>query len=89
MNRHCMTVFFRLRFCGPETALSFSCHILLYRFSKFCTAKIKKYGECCQFVLKIIHEIERNDITSMKEYNDLKQRLMKIGMKNFVYMMII
>ena len=39
--------------------------------------KIKKYGQCCQFVSRIIH-------SSMKEYNDLEQRLMKIEMKNLV-----
>ena len=35
------------RFGGHLTPLPFTCHILSYRFSKFSTTKIKKYGQCC------------------------------------------
>ena len=65
--------FFGPQFQSADTPLPFSCHILSYRFSKFCTAKIKKYGQCCHICFE--------NYSSMKEYNDLKQRLMKIEMK--------
>ena len=38
-----------------------------------------------RFLSRIIHWIERGATLSMKKYNDLKHRLMKIEMKNLVY----
>ena len=35
-------------------------------------------------VSKIIYWIERGSTSSIKEYNDLKQRLMEIGIKNLL-----
>ena len=35
--------------------------------------------------LRIIYRLERGDTSSIKEYNNLKQRLMEIGMKNSLY----
>ena len=53
------------------------------------SAKIKKYGQCCKIFLRIIHWIERGGTWSMKEYNNLKQRLMISGMKNLIYIWLL
>ena len=34
---------------------------------------------------RVIYWIEHGDTSSMKEYNDLKQQLMEIAMKNSLY----
>ena len=39
-------------FGGHLTTLPFSRHILSYRLSKFSTAKVKKYVQCCQLFVK-------------------------------------
>ena len=38
-----------------------------------------------RFVSRIIYFIERGGTSSTKKYNDLKQRLMEIGMKRLLY----
>ena len=40
-------------------------------------------------ISRIIYWIERGSTLLMKEYNDLKQRLMKTGMKNLVYIWLL
>ena len=44
--------------------------------------KLKNIDNVARAVFKIIYWIEHGSNSSIKKYNDLKQRLMKIGMKN-------
>ena len=82
-------VLFRSTIGGCMGSLTiFVSHPVVPIQASFAPRKLENMDSIARFISRIIHWIECGG-TSTKEYNDLKQRLMKIEMKNLVYIWLL